>query len=932
MLACVLAVLPLSAQVLDPTEVVPSDSTVRTGVLPGGSTYYIKQNDKPANRADFYIYYKVGAIQEEDNQNGLAHFLEHMAFNGSKHFPGNSLDEYLATIGVRFGENLNAWTGQESTAYMITNVPLARETIIDSVLLILHDWAGFINLEGDDIDKERGVILEEWRQRNGANMRVMEKQMPVIYNNSLYSRRNIIGNPDVLTSFKHDELRDFYHRWYRPDMQAFVIVGDFDPDVMEQKLKETMADIPRWDVTEEKAVIVLDDNDQPLISVLSDPELTGTQVQVLFRHEPLDERLSDTYAYFARQYATSLVSDMFTQRLSEIARQENAPFLGASGGYSKFIRPADMFYTGAMAREDEALRTLEAVYTELIRIKNHGFTQSELDRAKTKVWRSTESYFENRNDRKNGEFINDFFTHFESGVPYITPETDLEVTRRVLDAVTLANINLTAANLVGDKNEAVLISLPAKEGLPVPTEEQVREVLSRVRLAELEAYVDDVEDVPLLDAEKLTGSKVIESEEGKYESQVLTLANGVKVVVKPTVLKADEVQMTAFQKGGYSLLDDLSDFYNVDILPSYMQTTGVAGFSRTDLQKLLTGKIARATPNITALTQGFSGSSSPKDLETMLQLVYLYYTQPRFEQSDWNVMMNQYRSRLPNLKNNPNYIFQDSVRQTLYGHDPRAVQTISETVLDAASLEKVDSIYRSYFSNAYGMTFILVGNLDMETTVPLLEKYLGSLPASPRENEWVDNNVLYPVGGQVSNIYQTPLETPKVTVLEVFSGYIPYSIRQDVAMNAVRYMLEMRYTKSIREEKGGTYGVGVSLAYRQVPRPLYMYQIYFDTDADKVDELLPIVREEMQDLMTHGATADELTKTKEFFTKRYHDNLIQNGTWLGYLNSWYQLGNDHYGEYMEAVNALNAETIREAARKSFEGAGIVTVIQKPANQ
>lgn len=924
----VTAIRPLSAQKPTAGETVPVDSSVRVGVLPNGITYYLKHNAKPADRADFHIYYKVGAIQEEDSQNGLAHFLEHMAFNGSQHFPENTMIDWLSSVGVRFGENLNAATGQEQTTYMILNVPLTRPGIVDSALLILHDWAGHITLDTADIDKERGVIIEEWRQGNNAQRRIFEKQAPVLFNNSIYARRNVIGTQEVLKTFKYQELRDFYHRWYRPDMQAFVIVGDFDVDSMEQKLRKTMADIDAPKVRTPKTAITVEDNERPLVSVTSDPELTATSVEVLFREKPLTERY-DGMERIWHEYVNSLAGRMLNERFSEISRKEEAPFLGAGGGYIPVVKPFDAFFVSGTAREGEALRTLEALYTEICRMQRSGFTQSELDRAKTEIMRGTESYFENRNDRKNGEFAQKYMDHFEDGTPYLTPEQDLAITQRMLDAITLTDVNAEAAKRVHDRNSAILISLPEKAGVAMPSEAEILAVTEKVKTSEIEAYKDDMQATTLMDAAGLAGSPVTRTAKGKYGSTVLTLKNGVRVIVKPTELKADEVQMNAFRKGGMSTVENTTDLYNLSVLPAYLGMTGVGDFSRTELNKLLTGKIAGVTPNIGLLSEGFNGSCSPKDIETLMQLTYLYCTAPRFDRGDWNVLMNQFRSLLPNMVKNPNYILQDSLLQTVYGHNPRIFMQLSRKVLDTVSLERTEQLYRQFFSDANGMTFVFVGNISVDSLRPLAEKYLGSLPSKKgKAPQWGDYLAL-PLPGIVQNRYKTPLQTPKVTAVELYTGELPYTLSSQINLEAIRYILEMRYTKSIREEKGGTYGVGVSMTYQKVPLPRFAFQIFFETDTARIDELLPLVAQEIEALSAGGATDEELTKTKEFFLKRYRDGLIHNGTWLGYLTSWYLNDNDRYAGYEAAVQALTPETIRATAAEAFGQNNVCTVVQLP---
>ncbi len=928
LLLALLLTLGAFAQKFNPMEVIPSDSSVRKEVLPSGITYYLKHNDKPAGTANFHIYYKVGAIQEKENQNGLAHFLEHMAFNGSKHYPDSLMDEYLSTIGLRFGENLNAYTSFEQTAYMVTNVPLIRESIVDSVLLILHDWAGFITLDHAQIDKERGVITEEWRQGNNASRRIFEKQQSVLFANTIYAKRNIIGTQQVLQSFKYNELEDFYHTWYRPDMLAFFVIGDFDVDSMEQRLQKIMADIPASAIKTQKEEVVVADNAAPLVSIATDPEQVGTSVQLLMRHTPLPDKYNDKYLAAKAAYIQSLVGRMFGQRLDEIRQKENAPFLGASGSFGRVIRPFDAFYLSASAREGEALRALEAVYAEAQRMAQTGFTQSELDRAKTQIMTHTESAYKNRNDRKNNEFLGDYTENFENGTPYLSPETDLEVTKRVLDNITLAEVNATVKSWVRPENNMVLIAAPEKEGVAVPTEQQVLDVLAKVQGMTFAAYEDKTTGEGLIPAAAvLKGSKAGAETPGVFESTEFTLKNGVKIVVKPTQYKADELLMNAFQKGGASTLGDLDDLKNSQLLPAVLGNAGLGNFSNTELRKVLTGKIAGASPYIGALYQGFNGSCAPKDLETMLQLVYLYYTAPRFEVSDYNVVMGQYRAQIPNIVKTPAFIFSDSVAQTRYGHNPRVI-SLSMELLDQVSLEGMKKVYRQFFSNANGMTFVFVGSVDVATLKPLAEKYLGSLPSAKRADRWGEH-VIYPVDGEVENVFKTKQETPKVSVARYYTGVTEYTPERVMAQQVVRYILEMRYTQSIREEKGGTYGVGVGASSQKYPKQVFSFQMRFDTDTSKVNELLPIIQEQIDDLAKNGPTAEEMTKSKEFFLKKFKETQIFNSTWQGVLSAHYQDQYDGYTGYEERLSALDAEKVRAEAEALFSQKNRITVVQLP---
>ena len=917
----------LWAQEIDLMQVIPNDPQVRTGTLESGATYYIRSNAKDPQRANFHIVYKVGAIQEEDNQDGLAHFLEHMAFNESKNFPGNSLIDYLQSVGVRFGENLNAGTGQETTTYMITNVPVTRQGIVDSALLVLHDWAGFISLQESDIDEERGVIAEEWRLRNDAAGRLQKKTMPVLFNNSLYSKRDVIGDPEIIKNFKYDELRDFYHKWYRPDLLAFVIVGDFDAAQMEGRLREVMSDLKPFDERIPRAVITVADNDEPLVSVETDPELTSTNIEIVFRHKPMANQYNDRVVVFKNDLIHSLVSDMINQRLDEIAKKEGSPFINTFARYMGFVEPFDAFYVYTTARDGEAMDAFRAVYTELLRMQRGGFTSSELDRAKASKLRSAESAYENRNDRRNGQFIQSYMSNFTDNYPYPTPETRLELTGKLLDNITLSEINVTAAGLVREKNSAILISGPAKEGLSVPSKGELLAAMESVNDSQIDLYVDEVSDEPLVSKE-LSGSKVVSETAGAFGSTVWTLGNGVRVVLKATDFKADEIVLNAYQKGGLTTIDDIGELYSVGLYPMFENMAGVGDFTATQLGKMLTGKIVWVSPQFTEFTQGFGGGCSPKDFESLMQLTYLYYVEPRFEQADYNVLMNQINAVLPNMASNPEYIMRDSTINTLYGHNPRKA-VLNQKMIERVSLDKMETAYRKLFSGANGMTFVLVGNFQAKIIRPLVEKYLGSLPSSGSPTDWNTANAPEYIDGINENIFSTKQENPKVSVVKAYSGEIDFSLEKSVAIDAVSHILDIRYTKSIREEAGGTYSVGVYMGAGLWPAPNYTCQISFDTDKNKIDELLPIVQKEIDDLMANGPSLGNLNIAKEFFIKKFRENNISNGTWSGYFRSLDLFGNDRYSQYEKAVNSLTVESVRDAAREAFSQKNITTVVQMP---
>ena len=929
-LLTLLALLPLFglAQGIDLMQVIPNDTEVRVGTLESGIKYYIRKNSKDPKRANFHIMYDVGAVQELDNQQGLAHFLEHMAFNGSKNFPGKGMDDYLQSIGVHFGENLNAMTGQEMTTYMITNVPITREGIVDSVLLVLHDWAGFIDLKDEDIDDERGVICEEWRQGNNAQRRVLDKQMETLLPGSIYAKRNVIGTEEVILSFTYEDLRSFYRKWYRPDMQAFVIVGDFDVDEMEAKLKKTMADIKEFEVKTPKDVVVITDKETPSVSIVTDPELKSTDVSIIFRHKPIAKKYADRVIALKQDIMTGLISSMLNERFTEIARKENAPFLDAGCGYFNFVEPADVLYVSGSARNDETVQTLEAVYTELLRMQRGGFTNSEFERVKTNHLTRAERAYNNRNDRRNGDFVDDYMSNFTSNSPFPSAETQFELTKEVLASITLDEINAVAKSLVRDKNSAVLVAAPSST--QVPSETQIIEVLDKVKGSEIAVFVEEVNNQPLVDQAAIKAGKVIKVDNGKFESTLWTLSNGVNVVIKKTDFKADEVIMNGVKLGGTSTIENLDDLVSIEFWKYFSGNAGLGNFSSTDLRKALTGKIANASASFGPLTATINGSCSPKDMETMLQLAYLRMAAPRFEQTDLNVVTNQWRSMIPNIIQTPDYAFSYQTNKTITGNNPRAMANLpSMEMLDKVSLERMAAMYKAQFANVSGMTFVFTGNFDEDALRPLVEKYLGSLPSDMKESPKFGKYHIHNVEGKVTNEFRTRMETPKVTSLSIYSGNIEWNDTERINLAAIRHILEVRYTKSVREEAGGTYGVQVQLEVSKEPKQEFGLAVYFNTDESKLNELMPIIQKELDDIVA-GKIADEsITIYKEFVVKKFAESNISNGTWNSYLREWYVWGNDNYSTYLKAVESVTKESIQATAKRAFSQGNLIKVIQLP---
>lgn len=916
----------------DPMQPIPADKEVRTGRLDNGLTYYIRHNEKPKGQADFYILHNVGAIQEEDDQQGLAHFLEHMAFNGTKNLPGKQLIEYLETVGVKFGYNLNAGTSWDQTVYNISDVPTSRQGIIDSAMLILHDWSHFIALRPEEIDSERGVIMEELRTRDGASWRSTMKLLQALGKGTRYEHRNLIGYLDGLKSFEHDALERFYKKWYRPDYQAIVIVGDLDAEATEARLKSLMADIPAPAAdAAQKEVIVVPDNEEPIVSIYTDPEMQGSRVQLFIKRPAMPTQMNDKVAWEVVNVIESFLTTMENARLQEIAMQPDAPFLGAgmgSGDVIGIIPTLNATAFTAMTQDGKLAEGFEALYTEMEKIRRHGFTQSEFERAQENLMRQVERTYANRNDRTNEQFVNIYLENYRKNKPMPDAETEWKLDSMLIKMLNVETVNAFAKETIQPTNQVIVITAPEKEGIANPTEEEILAIREKVTASEIEAYEDDVVKEPLIpEGTQLKGSPVKKTVENKeYGATVWTLANGTQIVVKPTKFKADEVRMNAQSKGGLSILPD-AEYYMGEMMPAVSSMSGVGKFSATELRKQLSGKSATVQPSVGEYASAVNASCSPKDIETMLQLVYLNFTQPRFDRNDYDNLMKMLRTQLENAKSNPDFQMQEKVIDVLYGHNPRR-QVISTKLLDEFSFEALPAIYKKLYPDGNSFRFTFVGNIDPETLKPLVEKYIGSIPASKKPMTFADDKA-YPVKGEVTEDFSTPMQQPKVSVNYTFTGNMDYSLENKAALSFLTQALNSRYLVSIREEKGGTYGVQVYGSTDWIPRETYTMTIAFDTNAEMADELCEIILKELRTIAEEGPLTEDIEKHREFMLKNWKNSLDENGPWMQYLQAKYGSGLDYLAGQEQAIRSLTNADVQALAKKILDDGNMVKVVMRP---
>lgn len=906
----------------------PNDPETRVGKLDNGLTYYIRHNDKPADRAEFYLATNVGAIQETPDQDGLAHFLEHMCFNGTKNFPDKGILNWLQSIGASFGGNVNASTGVEQTVYMLNNIPLIRPTVVDTCLLIMHDYSHFVTCDPSEIDKERGVILEEKRSRNNAGWRMMEKSRPYLYGDSKYASCSIIGSEENLKTFKPESLTNFYHTWYRPDMQALIVVGDVDVDQVEAKIKSIFADIPAAENPKAKDVIKIPDNKEPIIGILTDPENTSIIYEVYWKTEPTPEELNSTSLGLMEDILENIIGIIMNERLADISAAPDAPFLSAGFGIGSLTETCDVVFGQAVCKEENSLGGFEALMTEIEKMKRFGFTDNEVERAKTELLSQYESAMKKADTRKNDEFVYPLIYNFFDNEPYMDPAVEYEYADAMMQQLPAQLINQALAQLITPENMVVIYTAPEREGLQHPTEAEIEDVITKVENAEIERPAGEEVPEEFLDASALKGSTAVSTSEGLYGSTVVELSNGVKVVMLPTEYEKDRISFTLFKKGGLSLISD-EDIYSFEsnIWALYQQNTGISDFSATTVMKMLSGKQLSVSPYIDSYRHGVSGTSTAKDLETALQIAYLYFADPRFDQNEYDQGINQLKAILPNIESSPDWRLNEELYKTAYDSPRRFM--IDDEVLAKANLATIEKNYRNLFKDAAGATMIMVGDFDVDTALPLVEKYIGSIAAGDMPFDWTYRNDGL-VSGRKIDDFETQMETPMVTVLQVYKMDAPYDIEHVVSMSALSYILDMIYTETLREEEGGTYGASAIYGMSNKPHETRNLQVVFQTNPESADKLRELAVKGLKDLAENGPTADHFDKTVKNLEKEIPENKAHNSYWTSALLSHELYGTEDYiASYEAAVKALTPEKVQQAAADLLNSGNYIELVMRP---
>lgn len=903
---------------------IPVDARITTGTLPNGLRYYIRVNHKPEQRAELRLVVNAGSVLEDDDQRGLAHVVEHMSFNGTAHFPKLDIINFMQSIGMRFGPSVNAFTSFDETVYML-QIPTDRAEVIDRSLLILEDWAHAVTFDPVEIDKERGVITEEWRLGRGAGARLQDKQFPVLLQGSRYANRLPIGQMDIVQHFPPERLVQFYKDWYRPDLMAVVAVGDFDPAAMERQIRAHFGALTNPPNERPRPKYDVPDHAGTSYAIASDPEARTTSVSV-YHLEPARDQ--STVGAYRRQIVEGLYSAMLNARLGEIAQKPNAPFLGASVGQGSLVRTADATTLSAVVPDGGAVAGLDAIFTESERVARFGFTQTELDRIKADVARSLERAVAQRDDEDSADLAAEYIRNFSTGEPIPGIVYENALYQRFLPGITLADVNALAKTWAPDGDRVVLVSAPEKSGVTMPTEAQLSAVMTGVANKTLTAYTDTVTSQPLLASAPTPGSIVSTKTEPEYGVTEWTLSNGARVILKPTTFKQDEVLFRAFSLGGTSIASD-ADYIPASTAASVVAAGGVGTFSAIDLQKVLTGKAASASPYIGDVDEGLSGAASPKDLETMFQLLYLRFTAPREDPAIFGVLQSQTRAALANQSAQPDFAFNQALTSALWRDHPR-MQPMTPERIDQMDLQKSIAFYRARFSDASRFTFVFVGAFEPDAIRPFVERYVASLPSTHGDETWKDVGV-HAADGVVMREVRKGIE-PKSRTAIVFHGPFQYDQAHRVAIRAMAMALESRLRETLREDLGGTYNVSVSAGYGKIPIERYTVSIAFGSSPDRTNALVTRVFQEIEALKTNGPSASAVTDVRETFLRDYETSARENGFFLREIAARYEYGEglkDLFG-LADFYKKIDAATIQDAARQYLDTSNFVQVKLFPA--
>jgi len=897
---------------------IDNDNTIRKGILPNGMTYYIRHNAQTKGVADFYIAQKVGSILEEKRQRGLAHFLEHMAFNGTKHFPGNTLQPgivaWCESVGIKFGANLNAYTSVDQTVYNISAAPVTREGVIDSCLLILNDWSHELLLTDKEIDKERGVIEEEWRTRRSgmAMQRLSEQAMPVIYAGTKYSDCMPIGNIDIVRTFPYNDLRDYYSKWYRPDLQAIIVVGDINEDKIEEKIKKLFAKIPLPQNPAHRIYYPIGNNEKMILYTATDKEQPTVNFTLYMKRDVTPKQERNTIQNYADDYKTNILRMAINDRLEELSRTKNAPFISASVRSGNFFLAStkDAFELSGVLKEGKVIEAIQLLVGEVERARANGITIDELKRGKAEMLSYAENDYNDRSNRRNGEFVEQCVQNFLEETPIIEPEKELEIVRKLDKTVTIDDVNALAKTIITNQNQVVTMFGPDKNTFKMPTNSSIENAILKAQKQHYTPYKTQNTLTERLITKLPKPGSIISERTYKYGYTEFTLSNGLKVYVRPTNFEPDEVNLKLFSLGGKNIYPD-SEMPNLTYLMAGATIGGGAQYNDLTLEKMLAGKTATVTPFIDNDTRGMAGTSNVKDTKTLLELVYLYFTQPRKDPQAFKNLMEQQQEFLTNAHVNPMLAYNDTLHKVAYATNRMA--SMDKEQLKRVNYNRIMHIYKELFANAANFKLILTGNININKLKPLLCQYIATLPSN-NAKETIGTYEPKLVDGKKTYIFHKKQTTPTAITTIVIKGKMEYNNRNELLMDAIGQLLRIVYTEKVREDKGGTYSVQASGDLQHHPDDEALLRIAFQTDPQKYNDLIPIVYKELEKMATEGPSQQDLDKVKAYELKVYNQVLRMNNYWEYVLYTDLYNGIDVDTDFRYIVENMTCDDIRTTLR------------------
>lgn len=909
---------------------VPVDENVRIGHLDNGLTYYIRHNELPKQRAEFHIAQAVGAILEEDDQNGLAHFLEHMCFNGTEHFPGKGIINYFESIGVSFGYNINAYTSLDQTVYRLSEVPTYREGIIDSALLVMHDWSCAVSLLAEEIDNERGVIREEWRTGADANRRMWKESQRLMFPGSQYAKRDVIGDTAVINNFSYEALRSYYKKWYGPDLQAIIVVGDINVDEIEQKIKNLWGNVPARANRGERPFYSVEDNKEPIVAIVKDAEAQQGRIRIVYKHEQIPAQLKGSIMEYVNNLALSLIVQMMDNRMAEDAMKSDACFLGGGVYYSELVKLKDAFNGIVVPKEGQEREAWHYLLTQMEKMRRYGFTNDELERAKTETLAQYEKAYNERSATRNISYVDEYIDNFlyQEMIPGI--EWEYAFVKQVMPAISLEQINQIALQLVTNENIVVNFQVADKPEVQLPTEEQVINSIRGMEHLDIERPVEKEVITELVKKGPKAGKVVKEKYNEALGTTEWTLKNGVRVIFKPTEFKKDEILMEAYAPGGFSLVET-ADLPSAHLATDAVQMSGIGDFSYTDLQRALTGKVVSAYPSINAYSHSMEGSSCIKDFETLLQLNYLHFTAVRKDEDAFKTLLSFLDQQLTNKEKNPKAIWRDSITMMASNYSDRTV-LINRENMEKLNYDRSLQIFQQLFSNPRNFTFTFTGNIDPndKQTRALIEKWIGGMKTQKDTDTWKDRGVRAPLG-ENKNYFTRDMQTKTASNRIQYTSYdFPYTMENVIVADLVGRILSTRYLESIREREGGSYGVGCAAWMNSKPVPTAVLVMQFDTDPEKQAKLMQIIHQEVQEIIANGPLATDLQKEKESMLKDFKEDLEKNGWWHNTaLPNYYRLGINMIADYEKAVQAVDGAKIQQFLKKLAASGNVFEVVMLP---